>query len=297
VSIATAYLTVIVIWSTTPLAIQWSNQQVGFEFGVALRMLIGLVALMAIIRLWRLPMPWNRHSLEVYITGGLPLFVAMTSVYWSAQYIPSGWISVIFGLTPILTSLFAFLILGDRAFTPAKSLGMLLGLIGLAIVFAESFELHDQAWWGVCGVVVSATVHSVGSVLLKRLNSTISAISVTAGSLLVATPLFIAHSLWQGLPEDIPTRSLSAIVYLGIMGSAVGFPLYFYCLKNLRPQRVALIALITPITALILGQTLNGEVISLRVAWGALAIISGLALYEYGRYLSFPSIRLWARRF
>jgi drug/metabolite transporter (DMT)-like permease len=291
--ILSAYLTVIIIWSTTPLAIQWSGNEVGFAFGVASRMLIGLIALLIISRLWRIPLPWNRHSRLVYLAGGIPLFLAMSLVYWAAQYIPSGWIAVIFGLTPFITSLFARIILGDKSFTLAKTSGMLLGLFGLMIVFIESIDIRQQAWLGVAGICLSAIAHSLSSVLIKKLNPVIHPVSITTGSLLVATPLFVASAMYAGLPEHIPMQSMLAIIYLAIMGSALGFPLYFYCLKQLHAQRVALITLITPVMALILGSGLNNEIISPRIWYGTMCIVMGLAIYEYGQYL--PLKKHWLR--
>lgn len=291
--ITAAYLAVIIIWSTTPLGIHWSGQDVGYAFGVAARMVIGLLALLIITRIWRITLPWDTHSRLVYLAGGIPLFLAMTLVYWSAQHIPSGWISVIFGLTPFITSLFAWLILKVKSFTLAKSMGMLLGFTGLLIVFAESFDLSPQAWLGVAGVCASAITHSLSSVLIKKLSPAIHPVSITTGSLLMATPLFVANALYYGYPQHIPLQSMLAIGYLAIMGSALGFPLYFYCLKQLHAQRVALITLITPVIALLLGSGLNHESISTRIIYGTLFILAGLAIYEYGHYL--PLKKYWLR--
>lgn len=291
--VLTAYMMVIFIWSTTPLGIQWSGAEVGYEFGVALRMLIGLACLGLVIRFFRLPLPWDQKNLGVYLAGGIPLFLAMSTVYWSAQFIPSGWISVIFGLTPFFTSFFAVLILSERSFTPAKSLGMLLGLCGLLVVFSESLQLAENAWMGVAGTCFASMVHSLSAVLLKKIGATIHPVSVTTGSLLIATPLFILNSLMQGLPDEIPVKSLSAIVYLAVMGTAIGFPLYYYCLEKLHAERVALITLITPITALLLGGWLNNEVIGIQIWAGTFLVLCGLSIYEYGKYL--PVKKHWIR--
>lgn len=110
-------------------------------------------------------------------------------------------------------------------------------------------------------------------------------ISVTTGSLMVATPLFVLSSVIHGIPNSIPDSSLKAIIYLAFMGSALGFPLYYFCLKNLRAEQVALITLITPVTALLLGIWLNGEIISIHIWIGTAFIVSGLALYEFGHLL------------
>lgn len=282
-----AYLTVIIIWSTTPIAIQWSSFGVGYEFGVALRMLIGFLLLLALIRLWKISLPFSSHARKVYLTGGLPLFLAMTSVYWSAGYIPSGWISVVFGLTPFFTSLFAALILGEKAFTRGKTLGMLISFSGLCFVFAESFELQSMAWLGVAGVCFSAISHSISSVLLKKINSQLHPVSVTAGSLLFALPLFFINSLLYGLPDTVPANTMAAIFYLAIMGTAIGFPVYFYCLKQMSPQKVALITFITPVCALLIGANLNGETLTLRVWTGTALILAGLFVYQFGTQFKF----------
>lgn len=294
-SVPAAYLTVIIIWSTTPLAIQWSGIDVGYEFGVAARMVIGLLALLIMIRLRGLPLPWNSHARNVYLVGGLSMFIAMSFVYWSAQYIPSGWISVIFGLSPIITSIFATVLLRENNLTAGRVIGMLLGLLGLVVVFAEGLALAEAAWMGVAGVTISAVTQSLGAVLLQKLRTDMPAISITAGSLIVATPFFIMNFvLMQGWPEYISTQTLLSIVYLAIMGSALGFPLYFYLLKNLNAERVALVALITPVTALLVGALFNDEIISTRVWLGTALIVAGLAIYEYGKHLPFS--RRWQKR-
>ena len=184
-SVPAAYLTVIIIWSTTPLAIQWSGVGVGYEFGVAARMLIGLLALLLIVRLNRLPLRRDVHARKVYLVSGLSIFVAMSLVYWSAQYIPSGWISVIFGLAPIITSGFATIILNENNLSAGRVSGMLLGLFGLIIVFAEGLSLSGAAWLGVAGVTLSTVSHSLGAVLLQKLKTDMPAISITTGSLIV----------------------------------------------------------------------------------------------------------------
>ena len=89
-------------------------------------------------------------------------------------------------------------------------------------------------------------------------------------------------------------KSALSILYLAIIGSSIGFPLYFYLLKKLSPERVAIVTLITPITALLLGTFLNDEVISSKVWLGTALILFGLSIYEYGKYL--PHVKRWKIR-
>ena len=63
--------------------------------------------------------------------------------------------------------------------------------------------------------------------------------------------------------------------------SVVGFTLYYYMIKHLDAGRIALIMLVTPVSALLLGQTLNHERIP-GIGWAGIALIgAGLLLYEW----------------
>lgn len=106
-SVPAAYLGVVLIWSTTPLAIKWSSEGTGFLFGVASRMLLGMLICLALIVLLNRRMRWCHGARLTYLVAGIGLWGAMTSVYWSAQFIPSGLISVLFGLNPVVTGLMA----------------------------------------------------------------------------------------------------------------------------------------------------------------------------------------------
>lgn len=294
-SVPISYISVILIWSTTPLAIQWSGNDVGFQFGVAARMFIGLIALLLLLRVMRIELPWHKNARTVYLISGLTLYVAMSFVYWAAQYIPSGWISVIFGLSPIITSILANVILQDTHLSGTRLSGMLLGFLGLGIVFIEGMTISTSALLGITAIVISASAQSLGSVLIKQQRPDFHPIAITAGSLIVSLPLFILNCIVSGgWPETIPIKSALSIIYLAIMGSAIGFPLYFYLLKKLTPERVAIVTLITPVTALVLGSLLNDEIISSKVWSGTALILSGLAIYEYGKYL--PHVKKWKIR-
>ena len=58
-SLPAAYLSVILIWSTTPLAIQWSAQEASFSFAVMARMLVGLAICLVLLRVTRTAFPFT----------------------------------------------------------------------------------------------------------------------------------------------------------------------------------------------------------------------------------------------
>jgi drug/metabolite transporter (DMT)-like permease len=282
-SVPAAYLGVIIIWSTTPLAIKWSGET-GFLFGVSGRMLLGALLCMLIIALWRLEFPWHRAARRSYWAVSVTIYGAMMITYWGAQFIPSGLISVLFGISPIVTSLLSIIWLDDRTISPTQWAGMLLGVIGLGLIFNTELNMGADSVKGLLAILIAVFLHSFSAVWIKRLNVSISALAMTGGGLLIALPLYgiTWMLLGESLPVNLTARTLLSVVYLGIFGSVLGFILYYYILKQIDAKRVALITLITPITALFLGQYLNGEVIHATVWLGAGVVLGGLGLFQWG---------------
>jgi drug/metabolite transporter (DMT)-like permease len=81
----------------------------------------------------------------------------------------------------------------------------------------------------------------------------------------------------RGRPIVWDARSVSALMYLAIMGSAVTFSLYYWLLSHLPAKRLALIAYVIPVEAVLIG-TFRNEPITLRVILGASLVIVGVAL-------------------
>lgn len=282
--VSAAYIGIILIWSTTPLAIKWSAEDVGFLFGVFSRMLLGASICIALLTILGRKLPLHRRALHAYLAGGLGVFGSMLCVYWAAQYIPSGLISVLFGLTPIVTGLIAAIFLGEKAFTPSRLLGIALGLTGLVVIFAQRLNFGDHLIWGVAGILLAVVLHSTSGVWVKNIGANMSALEVTTGSLLFSAPLyFLIWLIFDGqLPANISTRAVAAIFYLGVFGSVFGFLMYFYVLKHMEASRTALVTLVTPVLALFIGHQFNHEVLNVDVWLGSACILSGMLLYQWG---------------
>jgi drug/metabolite transporter (DMT)-like permease len=272
----------VAIWSTTPLGIVWSGQGVHFTVPLFVRMAIGLVVCGQWLLLNRIRLPLDMNARKSYVYAGVSIWASMLCTYWGAQFIPSGLISVVFGLSPIVTGLFAWLWLREDTFAPLKLLGMALGLGGLVIIFVDSLRLGPSGDWGIAAVLLAVTVQAWGLVAVKRVQADIPAMAQTAGALAVTVPLSGLSLLLLGTwPAQVPVRTALAMLYLGVFGSAIGFSLYYYLVKYLEAGSVALITLITPVTALLLGMALNGERLSLHLVAGSALILLGLVLYEW----------------
>ncbi len=292
-SLPAAFVSVILIWSTTPLAIKWSALGVGFSFAVFSRMAIGVLLCVVLLAVFRIRVPLHRKALLAYLAGGLSMFSTMALTYWSSQFVSSGMIAVLFGLSPLITSVGAMLWLKEEAFTPNKLAGMVLGVLGLILVFRGGLGAGSAV--GLAALFLGVVAQSLGLVWLKRIGDDSPPLAMTLGILVVALPLFFgAWWLIDGhVPAEVPERSIAATVYLGTFGSVLGFALYYYLIKHMEAGRIALITLITPVMALLLGHALNNEEILPQVWLGTACIVSGLCLHRWGaQWMAQAAIRI-----
>lgn len=283
------YFMVVLVWASTPLGIKLSGDSFSFLAAAASRMGLALILVLPILLLLRKPLVQHRSDWKVYFSAALGIFPALPMVYWSAQFISSGLISVLFGLAPFITGIMTLLILRTNPFDGQKLIALLMAVAGLLVIFQGQLKLGADSVYGVIAVLLAVTVFALSSVLLQRQASTIEPIRQTAGALLVSFPgLLLAWFIADGeLPQEISNTSLLAVSYLAIFGSLLGFPAYFYLLKHLSASTVSLTTLMTPGIAIMLGATLAGEPIEPAVMVGAGIILFSLVFYQglFGKLL------------
>ena len=279
---ALAYVGVLLIWGTTPLAIQWSSQGVGFLLSVSARMSIAAVLAVVAVLIWERKLPVSLSALGSYTAGSVGVFGAMLCVYWAAQYISSGLVSILFGIAPVFTGVQAYYLLGE-GFGLRKALGLIVSLLGLFIVFADSLGGGVFNAYAVVALLGSALLFSLCSVLVKKLSVPVTPMQQTAGTLLVSAVAYIGLCLTVQvqLPSSISWKASVSLLYLAGVCSVLGFFLYFYVLEVTSAGSVALITLISPVIALSLGALLNGEVFGLTLLAGAACIALGLTTYQW----------------
>lgn len=279
-----AFLSVLIIWSTTPLAIQWSSVNAPMS-SAFLRMLIGVIFCIIMLVVMTSGLPFNKKARRIYLVGGVSIFAGMSLFYSAAQLIPSGWIAVIFGLSPLTTGVFSAMVEPEARLTPSRIIGLMLGLAGLYLVFSAGLDVEDASLNGVILTLVATLVASAASVISRQLvkDFDISGMQITTGSLLAAIPFFAIAALLlePNVSVDRSYKAIGSIAYLGLIGTGIGFTLYYYLLKRVSASRISLITLITPISALSVGSWLNNEPLVSEVWLGASLVCIGLLLYEF----------------
>jgi len=288
-AVHSAYLAVIVIWSTTPLAIKWSTDGFTPEVAAFGRMAIAAVLGWLLLKVLRIPLPLHKGALLSYLAAVLGVYGAMMASYYASLYVTSGLLSVLWGTAPLVSGVLAMLLLpGEQQLTPVRWLSMLLGISGLGYIFSDDLLLEGPAMAGVAVLLFGVFCYSLSIIWVKRVDARLHPLSQTVGALILSLPFYV-FSWWVGdgelpvFPAD--NKAALAVLYLAIAGSLVGFLCFYQILSKLPASTVALITLITPVFALLLGQQLNDEQITSEIVTGTGLIMLGLAGYHWGDLL------------
>lgn len=284
-NVLSAYLSVVLIWSTTPLAIVWSSETVNPMMAVLLRMLLALVIGLLFLIIMRIRMPRDKQAIKLYSYSAIGVFGGMFWGYLASRHISSGLMSLVFGLSPIVSGLLAQKILNEPKFSLLRWLALVISLCGLVIVAWYNMSTGSSELIGIIFVLLGMFFFSLSAVMVKSININIHPFATTLGALCFSVPLFfICWLIFDGELniEQWSSRSIGAIVYLGVFGSLIGFICYFFILQKLNATTVALVTLMTPPTAITLGAVMNNEPVGTNLFIGTFLVIIGLAIYQRG---------------
>lgn len=278
-----AYILVVFIWSTTPIAIQFSQQEVSYYAALSVRMWIAATVCFAVIKLLKLPLALHRRAVISYFAGSIGIYFSMLCVYWSAKYIPSGLISVMFGLSPMLTGLVAYFFMNERELSPIRIVMLVIAVFGLSQVVMGQAQVDDKAIIGILGTLVSVFGFVISGLGVKHAGASLHPLVQTTGTLIFSSvafvmtlPFFEFNLNQQGNYDLI---SLAAIAYLAIFGSVFGFVFYYYILKHMPATQVAMITLIAPVLAVTWGVLLQGEWLTQEALVGSGLVLISLLIY------------------
>ena len=281
---ATLFLCLSVVWGLSFPAIAVGLEYVPPLFFAALRYDVAAVLLLAYaaVRLdgWY---PSGRNNL-VAITGGGLFFVAGNGLLFVAQQtVPSSVAAIIQALLPIVTALWALLLLGDRP-TRAGLAGVVLGFVGIGFVIQpDPANLVAGDTVGRLLVVGQVISVGLGGVIIQWAGPDIGRVSLTGWSMLLgALVLHVGSLLAREVPtaEALAPTAVGAIVYLGVFSTAVAFFIYFTILEEHGAFQAALVSYLVPVVATLVGVFVLGETLGLPSLVGFGLIACGFALLK-----------------
>lgn len=271
------------IWGSTWLFIKVGLEDLppfsfaGIRFAVAL---VPLAALMALrrARLPRRPADWALLT----FTGLFSFAGSYGLVFWGEQFISSGLTALLFATFPFFGLLLAHALLPSEPLRPRKIAGVLLGIVGVAVIFADQLKLEGRmALWGAAAVLGSAVVSALSGVLIKGWGGHLDPVAVSVSQMAIGgLPLLILGLALEGNPLRLAwtPKAVFCLLYLAFVGTSLAFVLWYRLLQATEVTRAQAMPFFNTVVAVILGCLVLDESYGLKGALGGIAVLLGLGL-------------------
>jgi len=270
----------------------WSTGFIGAKYGLPyaepftlllIRMLLTLVLLGVLARLLKARWPGWRGAGHLAVTGLLVHGCYLGGVYYAIQGgMPSGIISLIVGLQPLVTSAVAIMVLNEKV-SVRQWLGLVLGLVGVCLVLLEKFGLNDAPGgfpaWTLIWAALSLGGISLGTVYQKRRGTAADLVSGTIIQYMAAASLFAVGAFAFETREVEWALPLVLSMAWLVFGVSIGAILLLMWLirRGAASQVASLFYLVPPVTALEAFILFDERLGLLAMAGGCLSI-AGVAM-------------------
>jgi drug/metabolite transporter (DMT)-like permease len=283
-----SWILVCVIWGTTYLGIRIALETIppALIGGIRYTIAGAILAVVLVVRGERLPplMHWGGLAL----LGLLMVVLGNGGVIWAEQWVPSGIAAVIVASSPFWTNGIESLLPGGERLRGVTVIGLVIGFGGiLLLVWPDLTGAGSDGRHFVLGVVaiqIAGIGWAIGSLYSRRHAREENVLSASALQMIFGGVMMLVIATARGEWNELAwtPRTVTAEVYLILIGSLVGYSAYVFALKHLPISTVSLYAYINPLFAVLLGTWLGHEAFDWRIVVSAALIFAGVAVVRSG---------------
>lgn len=184
-------------------------------------------------------------AVSVVMVGGPTVLVAV-----GQQSVPSSLAGTLVATSPVFTVLLAIRIDQDERPSSAQLLALLLGLIGIGLLFGVDLRSLTDGVFGGLALLLAAFGYALGGLLVKRLQ--VRPVDLTILGSLVSGLLLLPAAL-VALPDHLEAGPALALLELGAIGTAAGWVFYYSLISRYGARRASVVQYLAPAFAVVLG--------------------------------------------
>ncbi|MGY5779834.1 EamA family transporter [Rhizobium sp. LEGMi135b] len=262
------------IWGSTYL-VTTQLLPAGYPLTVAmLRALPAGLLLLVIVR----RLPHGIWWLKSLVLGALNFSVFWWLLFISAYRLPGGVAATVGAVQPLIVIVLARLLLGS----PIRSLSIvaaIAGIGGVALLILTPNATLDPI--GIVAGIAGAFSMAAGTVLSRRWRPDVSPLTFTAWQLTAGGILLLPVALLLEPPlPHLTGANILGFTYLGLIGAALTYILWFRGLSRLEPSVVSPLGFLSPTTAVILGWAVLGQQLSPMQMFGIIVVLGSVWLSQ-----------------
>jgi len=274
------FITTVLIWGTSWIAISFQVGDVPIVVSVFYRFATaGVIFILALALLKKLTLPKREHWGWIGLQAVCLFSLNFICFYLAAGYITSGLIAVIFSLSVLFNAINARIFFTERI-TAKTVLACFVGLSGLICLFGPDIFKGENTdtLLGIALASLGTLFFSYGNMISRRLSSqNVSPVTANAWGMCCGAILLMGIIQVVDYPIIFPTeiKYWSAMLYLAVFGSVLGFTVYLLLLARIGSAQAAYVTILFPIVALTISTFVEDYHWSLNAILGICLAISG----------------------
>lgn len=282
------------IWRLAALALLWGSSFLWIKVGlrgfspvqlVLIRLVLGCAVLVPIVlvkglRFPRSPTVWGHLAIAALVANAIPYLLFGIG----EQTVGSNVAGMINATTPLWTVVIAYVAGTGRAVTPAKALGISIGLLGTVVIFSPWQSAAEMVSWGGLACLAAAASYGVSYVYMGKYltGRGIPALVLSASQLFAASVFLVLAVPVAGMqPITWRTDAVASVVVLGVLGTGIAYVLNYRLIADEGPATASITTYLLPVVALVIGYLVLGEPVTALTLLGVALVLCGVFLAQH----------------
>ena len=222
---------------------------------------------------------------DLVIIGGLSSAIPFSLLAWGQQYVTSGFAGVSMAAVALIILPLAHFTVPGEQMTPRKTVGFLIGFVGVVILIGgQAFVSTGAAFEtpGRVACVLAASCYAIGSIMLRRLPAA-HPIGLATILLIIGAGMTVPVAWAVEGPPPLPSPQLLAVLaFLGLIATAGANFLRVLVVRSAGPVFMSLVNYQVPVWSVVLGGLILGEALPKSLLLAMSLILLGVGLSQYG---------------
>ena len=265
------------IWGASFLFMRIIAPVLGAFWTAEIRVGLAGLALIAWMLVSNQPIVFRQYWKSFLILGAISTALPAVFYAYAAQHIPAGYSAIMNATSPLWGAVMAAIFLGEQ-FTLRKMLGMLVGVLGVAmLVRLGPVEWSTELLLALLACSAATICYALAGVYTKKLSVNVNPVLMATASQ-VGGAIFLLPSLpFSPVPDTVTSTVIFAAAALALLCSAIAYLLYFRLIHDVGPTKALTVTFLIPLFALLWGFLFLNENITLSTLAGCAGVV--LATY------------------
>jgi drug/metabolite transporter (DMT)-like permease len=271
------------IWGASYMFIKIGLRDLSPALVAWVRVALGAAVLLALAARMGVLRGFRSRAGTVAVVAGVQVAGPFLLIALGEEEISSGLAGILVAAAPLFTALLAVWVDHEERSQGLRLGGVLLGLVGVAVLLGGDLSGSSAAMLGGLAVVLAALGYAIGGFVVKHRFADAPPAGLAAWVMVASTVLLLPAG-GLTLPSEAPgVGPLLAVAALGVLGTGVAFALFYDLIGRVGPAKSFVVTYLAPGFAVVYGALLLDEGITVATIAGLVLIVGGSWLAAEGR--------------